>query len=309
MADMKQPTFVTVDGLRPLAKNVNVTVQVCCSGRPLRKLFSFLTDSHKKPGHRTGSACTGADAFSAPQVIETKTVVDRAARGPKGAALKVSECLVGDSTGVIIFSARNEQGACRGPPTDLAHLSSRSSTNQRPPSPTVPAVDVAQKGAYVTLRNAKVDMYRGSMRLAVDQFGKVEAAEGQSFKPKVSLCPLPWPCLAPRLYLLHACFSSPAERAGRRSVHAQRLAQTTRQCVLSPTRAHCLTLCYLCAPCVRSTLLTVGGQQPVAGGVRARAHRRRAQGGGVNVSSAKQQQRCTRYTVTRPARRRSNSDT
>lgn len=47
------------------------------------------------------------------------------------------------------------------------------------------AVDLAQEGNYITLRNAKIDMYRGSMRLAVDQWGKVEALEGSSFKPKV----------------------------------------------------------------------------------------------------------------------------
>lgn len=37
----------------------------------------------------------------------------------------------------------------------------------------------------MTLRNAKIDMYRGSMRLAVDQWGKVEALEGSSFQAKV----------------------------------------------------------------------------------------------------------------------------
>lgn len=47
------------------------------------------------------------------------------------------------------------------------------------------AVDLAQEGSYITLRNAKIDMYRGSMRLAVDQWGKVEALEGSSFQPKV----------------------------------------------------------------------------------------------------------------------------
>jgi replication factor A1 len=46
-------------------------------------------------------------------------------------------------------------------------------------------VDVAQEGKYITLRNAKIDMYRGSMRLAVDQWGKVEALEDASFQPKV----------------------------------------------------------------------------------------------------------------------------
>lgn len=48
------------------------------------------------------------------------------------------------------------------------------------------AVELAQQGAYLTLRNAKIDMYRGSMRLAVDQWGKVEALEGASFKANVS---------------------------------------------------------------------------------------------------------------------------
>ena len=40
-------------------------------------------------------------------------------------------------------------------------------------------------GAYVSLTNAKIEMFRGSMRLAVGQKGKVAAAEGVSFKPKV----------------------------------------------------------------------------------------------------------------------------
>lgn len=48
-----------------------------------------------------------------------------------------------------------------------------------------PAVELAQEGKYITLRNAKIDMYRGSMRLAVDQWGKVEALEDSSFQPKV----------------------------------------------------------------------------------------------------------------------------
>lgn len=47
------------------------------------------------------------------------------------------------------------------------------------------AVDLAQPGNYITLRNAKIDMYRGSMRLAVDQWGKVEASEVTGFQPKV----------------------------------------------------------------------------------------------------------------------------
>ena len=34
-----------------------------------------------------------------------------------------------------------------------------------------------KEGKIVTLRNAKIDMYKGSMRLAVDRWGRVEVAE------------------------------------------------------------------------------------------------------------------------------------
>ncbi|KAF8064625.1 hypothetical protein HT031_003426 [Scenedesmus sp. PABB004] len=87
------------------------------------------------------------------KVMKAQIVVDRP-RGPKGTPLRVAECIVGDASGCIVFTARNEQ------------------------------VELATVGAYVTLRNAKIDMYRGSMRLAVDQWGKVEALEGASFEPK-----------------------------------------------------------------------------------------------------------------------------
>lgn len=41
-----------------------------------------------------------------------------------------------------------------------------------------------QPGATVTLRNAKIDMFKGSMRLAVDKWGRVEAAEPATFTVK-----------------------------------------------------------------------------------------------------------------------------
>jgi len=87
------------------------------------------------------------------KVVKSQIVVDRP-RGPKGQPLKVAECIVGDESGTIVFTARNEQ------------------------------VDLAQEGKYLTLRNAKIDMYRGSMRLAVDQWGKVEALEDSTFQAK-----------------------------------------------------------------------------------------------------------------------------
>ncbi|XP_020585282.1 uncharacterized protein At4g28440-like [Phalaenopsis equestris] len=67
---------------------------------------------------------------------------------------RISECLVGDETGAIIFTARNEQ------------------------------VDIMKPGATVIIRNAKIDMFKGSMRLVVDKWGRVEVAEPASFAVK-----------------------------------------------------------------------------------------------------------------------------
>lgn len=39
-------------------------------------------------------------------------------------------------------------------------------------------------GATVILRNAKIDMFKGSMRLAVDKWGRVEVTEPASFAVK-----------------------------------------------------------------------------------------------------------------------------
>ncbi|KAL0732608.1 hypothetical protein Bca4012_008817 [Brassica carinata] len=87
------------------------------------------------------------------KVVSTKTVMQRGGggggrpSGPLARQMRIAECLVGDETGIIIFTARNDQ------------------------------VDLMKEGKVVTLRNAKIDMYKGSMRLAVDRWGRVEVAE------------------------------------------------------------------------------------------------------------------------------------
>ncbi|KAF5828418.1 DNA-binding related protein [Dunaliella salina] len=93
------------------------------------------------------------------KVLEAKVVVERP-KSNRSEGLKVAECLVGDKTGCIIFSARNDQ------------------------------VEKAQPGSYIMLQNAKVDMYRGSMRLVVDKSGKVEEAAGEKFSPKENMSPV-----------------------------------------------------------------------------------------------------------------------
>ncbi|KAM0913677.1 hypothetical protein ACQ4PT_012022 [Festuca glaucescens] len=69
--------------------------------------------------------------------------------------MRIAECIVGDDTGVVVFTARNDQ------------------------------VDLMKVGAIVELKNAKVDMYKGSMRLAVDRSGTVKAAESPASELKV----------------------------------------------------------------------------------------------------------------------------
>jgi replication factor A1 len=43
------------------------------------------------------------------------------------------------------------------------------------------AVDLLKPGATAILRNAKIDMFKSSMRLAVDKWGRVDSAEPASF--------------------------------------------------------------------------------------------------------------------------------
>lgn len=46
------------------------------------------------------------------------------------------------------------------------------------------AVDLMKPENTVILRNAKIDMFKGSMRLGVDKWGRVEVTEPASFTVK-----------------------------------------------------------------------------------------------------------------------------
>lgn len=46
------------------------------------------------------------------------------------------------------------------------------------------AVDLMKEGSTVNLRNAKIDMFKGSMRLAVDKWGRIEPTTPATFKVK-----------------------------------------------------------------------------------------------------------------------------
>ncbi|WZZ16774.1 hypothetical protein YC2023_109863 [Brassica napus] len=154
MADTKpglrKPAFTKVDQLRPGTSGHNVTVKI----------------------------------------VSTKMVLQKGrADGPQARQMRISECVVGDETGIVVFTARNDQVnkmreilCYLGFPPDLTHLyiGAISARNVRDPR----AMDLMKEGTTVTLRNAKIDMYKGSMRLAVDKWGRVEVTETASFKVK-----------------------------------------------------------------------------------------------------------------------------
>ncbi|CAA7035160.1 unnamed protein product [Microthlaspi erraticum] len=112
----RKPVFVKVDHLKPGTKGHTLTVNVVESNPVIPAI------------RRSGS-------FSQPF------------RSPR-----IAECLIGDDTGCILFTARNDQ------------------------------VDVMKSGATVILRNAKIDMFKGTMRLAVDKWGLIEVTDPVPFE-------------------------------------------------------------------------------------------------------------------------------
>ncbi|KAI4322710.1 hypothetical protein L6164_022378 [Bauhinia variegata] len=118
----RKPVFIKVDQLKPGTSGHTLTVKVV-SSNPVKTV-----------SNRGG---------------RSSTILARPSRPSR-----IAECLVGDETGTIIFTARNEQ------------------------------VDVMKTGATLILRNAKIDMFKGSMRLAVDKWGRIEVTEPANFDIK-----------------------------------------------------------------------------------------------------------------------------
>ncbi|KAH8495276.1 hypothetical protein H0E87_018458 [Populus deltoides] len=124
----------------------NAYVKMAASKPGLRKPV-FTKVEQLRPG-------TGGHTLTV-KVVSAKMVLQKGrADGPQVRQMKIAECLVGDETGLIIFTARNDQ------------------------------VDLMQEGTTVILRNAKIDMFKGSMRLAVDRWGRVEVTEPADFTVK-----------------------------------------------------------------------------------------------------------------------------
>ncbi|XP_008229019.1 PREDICTED: uncharacterized protein At4g28440 [Prunus mume] len=117
----RKPVFVKVDQLQPNTSGHTLTVKVV-SSKPV------------KVTNKNG----GRPSFSSRPLQPSR----------------IAECLVGDETGTILFTARNDQ------------------------------VDTMKPDTTVILRNAKIDMFKGTMRLAVDKWGRVEVTEPADFQVK-----------------------------------------------------------------------------------------------------------------------------
>ncbi|KAE8692762.1 Nuclear fusion defective 6 isoform 1 [Hibiscus syriacus] len=119
------------------------------------------------------------------KVVET-TPVNTSSRPNRSRALlsrpappaRIAECVVGDETGTIIFTARNEQGIPFFPLININTLLLISEM-------ILEQIDLMTKGATVILRNAKIVMFKGTtMRLAVDKWGRIEVTEPAKFEVK-----------------------------------------------------------------------------------------------------------------------------
>ncbi|GFQ08521.1 uncharacterized protein at4g28440 [Phtheirospermum japonicum] len=115
-------------------------------GRSLRKPV-FVKVESLKPGTNGHTLVV--------KVVNSNTVLQKgAAASPHLRGTRIAECLIGDETAAILFTARNEQ------------------------------VDMMKPGNTVIIRNAKIDMFKGTMRLAVDKWGRIEVTEPATFVVK-----------------------------------------------------------------------------------------------------------------------------
>ncbi|KAI7999909.1 Uncharacterized protein LOK49_LG09G00154 [Camellia lanceoleosa] len=110
-SSMRKPVFTKVDQLRPGTSGHNLIVKFVSSNMVLQK---------GRPD------------------------------GPQVRQMQIAEFLVGDETGTIVFTARNDQG-------------------------NVPSGDL------IIVLSGLIDMFKGSMRLTVDKWGCVEVTEPASF--------------------------------------------------------------------------------------------------------------------------------
>ncbi|KAH0751462.1 hypothetical protein KY290_004682 [Solanum tuberosum] len=125
-------------------------------------MASNSTESDAKPGLRkpvfvkVENLTPGTNGHTLiVKVLESSTVLQKGRSvSPHLRNTRIAECLIGDETGTILFTARNDQ------------------------------VDLMKADATVILRNAKIDMFKSTMRLAVDKWGRIEVTEPTAFEVK-----------------------------------------------------------------------------------------------------------------------------
>ncbi|KAM0824784.1 hypothetical protein ACQ4PT_069973 [Festuca glaucescens] len=105
---LRKPVFTTVDQLEPMTEGNNLIARVLSARTVLDKSLPNLTTFRRT---------------------------------------QVAECLVGDHTGTVLFTARNQQ------------------------------IEMVKPGNTVIFRNARIDMFKDTMRLAVDKWGLIEVIE------------------------------------------------------------------------------------------------------------------------------------
>uniref|UniRef100_A0ACD6A8E8 Uncharacterized protein n=1 Tax=Avena sativa TaxID=4498 RepID=A0ACD6A8E8_AVESA len=81
------------------------------------------------------------------RVLSARNVLDKPLPNQPLRRAQVAECLVGDHTGTVLFTARNKQ------------------------------IEMVKPGNTVIFRNARIDMFKDTMRLAVDKWGLIEVIE------------------------------------------------------------------------------------------------------------------------------------
>eukprot|EP01027_Heterolobosea_sp_BB2_P006221 GEZU01009426.1.p1 GENE.GEZU01009426.1~~GEZU01009426.1.p1 ORF type:complete len:151 (+),score=19.70 GEZU01009426.1:270-722(+) len=110
---------------------------------PILKKPKFIKVRDLKPG------------TSGHNLIVKVVSVDLVVNKPRvdGTSVTIAECLLGDETGCIIFTARNDQ------------------------------VSLLKPGLTLVIRNGKIDLWRGFMRLVVDRWGKLIPLTPDTPKP------------------------------------------------------------------------------------------------------------------------------
>ncbi|XP_057434271.1 uncharacterized protein At4g28440-like [Lotus japonicus] len=123
------------------------------TNKPAKRKPVFTKVDQLKPG-------TNGHTLVA-KVLSSDTVLHKGAGGGGSSSSSqnirptvIAECLIGDDTATVIFTARNEQ------------------------------VELMKPGTTVIIRNAKIDMFKGSIRLAVDKWGRIEVTEPANFVVK-----------------------------------------------------------------------------------------------------------------------------